>query len=234
MKLAIMQPYVFPYIGYFQLINHVDQFVIYDDVQYINRGWINRNRILVNGQAKYFTLPVKKADRSLPINQRELADEFGSQKDSILRQIDTAYNKAPYYADVATLIKECFDFPEKNVALFVANSIRQFCQFLDIDTRFVVSSELQKPSGLKGEDHILEINKILGSTNYINPIGGTELYDHDRFAENGISLQFLETRGIEYPQFPKFEFVPFLSIIDVLMFNDKTKISELLGEFDLI
>jgi len=233
MKLGIMQPYVFPYIGYFQLINAVDQFVIHDDVQWIKGGWINRNRILVQGKPHYITLPLKKDSTLLDINQRELSADFENQKKRIIRQIEGTYRKAPHFASVMEVVSQCFACQERNVSTFIVNSLHVCCTYLGISTQFVLSSQLDKRNELRGQDRVLEINFVMEASHYINPIGGTELYEKERFVENGLRLSFIKARNVAYDQKGEDVFVPFLSIIDVMMFNSKNQIAELLKEYDL-
>lgn len=219
-KVGIMQPYFFPYIGYFQLLNHVDQFVIYDNIKYTKKGWINRNRILVNGEAQYISIPLKKDSDFLNVNQRFLSDDFNVEKNKILNKIKGSYRKAPQYNAVLPLIEDIFNYNENNLFHYIFNSIKSITAFLDISTPLIVSSTLKLNSELyKSEEKVIEICKELKATDYINPIGGVELYDKKRFEKEGINLNFIKTQGVEYNQFGN-EFVPHLSIIDVLMFND--------------
>jgi len=219
-KVGIMQPYFFPYIGYFQLLNHVDQFVIYDNIKYTKKGWINRNRILVNGEAQYISIPLKKDSDFLNVNQRFLSDDFNVEKNKILNKIKGSYRKAPQYNAVLPLIEDIFNFNDNNLFNYIFNSIKSITAFLDISTPLIVSSTLKLNSELyKSEEKVIEICKELKATDYINPIGGVELYDKQRFEKEGINLNFIKTQGVEYNQFGN-DFVPHLSIIDVLMFND--------------
>ena len=228
-----MQPYLFPYIGYFQLIASCDRFVIHDDVQYIKGGWINRNRILVNGNPTYITLPIRSDASHLGINERHFTPDFEKQKTSLARQIEGAYRKAPFYNGAYEMIRECLQVQDENVASFVTQTIKQFCQYIGITTPFVTSSSLTKDSTLQAEDRVIAINKVLGADIYINPIGGLELYKRENFASNGIDLRFIRTHDLQYPQFSA-PFVPALSIIDVMMFNPKEKVLEFLTMSDLI
>lgn len=233
MKLGIMQPYLFPYIGYFQLIQTVDQFLVYDDVKWIKSGWINRNRILLHGNPHYFTLPLRKGSASLNINQRFLSENIEEQKKRIMRQITEGYQKAPLFDTVFPLITECLSCEERNASAFIVNALRVCCAYLGINTPFVLSSELDKQNDLQGQDKILDMNKLMGATSYINPIGGIELYDKARFAEQGLELSFIKTRNVEYDQRSKQDYVPFLSIIDVMMFNTQSEVMDMLKEYDL-
>lgn len=233
MKLGLMQPYLFPYIGYFQLIDAVDQFVIHDDVQWIKGGWINRNRILVQGQSRYITLPLQKDSTLLNINERKLSLDIEPPGKKIIRQIEGAYRNAPYFDSVLSLVSNCFGCQEINVSPFIVNTLRECCDYLGVNTPLVLSSTLNKRNELRAEDRVLDINMVMGASHYINPIGGTELYDKTHFSEKGLRLSFIKARNVSYAQFQNHEFVPFLSIIDVMMFNSQQNITRLLSEYDL-
>lgn len=233
MNVAIMQPYLFPYVGYFQLIGAVDQFVIHDDVQWIKGGWVNRNRILIGGEPHYITLPVEKAPSSLNINDRKLSIDVERQKNKIIRQIENAYRNAPHFDPVLSLVSRCFALQEQNLSVFVTNALRECCIYLGIGTPFVLSSDLEKNNELRGEERVLDIAIAMGASHYFNPIGGTELYDKAHFSDKGVALYFLKARPVPYRQTQDCEFVPFLSIIDAMMFNSKQELASLLSEYDL-
>eukprot|EP01137_Pigoraptor_chileana_P027579 Opistho-2@10370 len=165
MKVAIMQPYIFPYIGYFQLIKSVDVFVVYDDVNYIKKGWINRNTILVNGKGFLFTLPLKNASQNRHINQISL-DYDGSWKKELLKTIELSYKKAPYFDVVFPIVNSILEYPETNLAGFIFNSLQQFCDYLSIKTGLILSSDVKKNTDLKGQDKIIEICKKQQATHY--------------------------------------------------------------------
>jgi hypothetical protein len=233
MKLAIMQPYLFPYFGYFQLINIADKFIIHDDVQYIKGGWINRNKILLNKQAYLFTFSIKKDSAFLNINQRFFTDNFDKERKKFFNIVESTYRKAPFYSNTKKLL-ECILFTDElNISDMITQSLILICNYLDIGTQFYISSEIDKDNTLKGEERVIGINKCLGSKHYINSIGGETLYSKDVFKENGITLSFIKPKLVEYKQFEN-QFVPWLSIIDVLMFNSVEKIRELLKEYELI
>jgi hypothetical protein len=234
MKLAIMQPYFAPYIGYFQLMKSVETFVIYDNVQYTKKGWINRNRYLLNGTDEVFTIPIKKDSDFLNIRDRKLSSDFKEINLKILRKIESAYRKAPYYNEAITTIRKCFNYDQhSNLFEFILNSIYVFKDYLNIDVKILVSSELDNEnSTLRGQQKVIHICKILNASNYINPMGGKELYNKEEFKENGITLNFLKSKEINYGQF-KNEFVPWLSIIDIMMFNSPDQINDLLDHFVL-
>jgi hypothetical protein len=233
MKIGVMQPYLFPYIGYIQLINAVDKFVVYDDVQYINRGWINRNRILVQNKPKLFTLGVKKCNQKGLICERCFSESFNKERTKFLKTIQHSYRKAPFFQEVMMLMDSIFQCQEKKLSVFITNSLKEICRFLGIETTFLFSSELAIPEGVGGQEKILYINKLLKSKMYINPIGGVELYTKKRFEENGIELRFLKPVVMQYKQFDNI-FIPNLSIIDVIMFNSIDAVKGMLKDFELI
>lgn len=234
MKVGIMQPYLFPYLGYFQLINSVDTFVIYDDVQYIKEGWINRNKIQLNKKEFLFTFSVQHDSAKKMINQRFYSEKtFEPTKIKFLKTIFLSYNKSPYFKEINEILQKILGFHSLNVAEFNTNSLKILCNYLGIDTKIIISSLLKKDDSLKAEARVIEINKILGSDCYINPIGGLELYSQRVFRENNIELQFIKMKHVEYPQF-KGNFIPRLSIIDVLMYNSRERIKELLDEYELM
>jgi hypothetical protein len=223
MKVAIMQPYLFPYIGYFQLMNAVDEFVIYDNIQFSKKGWINRNRILVNGTDAYITLPLKKDSDYLDVKNRYLSDDWNSERKKIINRISESYRKAPCFTTVFPIIEEIINYENKNLFQFISNSLKQINKYLDITTPLIVSSTVDVNHELKSEKKVIALCKARHAETYINPIGGVELYDKEEFKNEGIELKFLKADNIIYPQF-KNEFIPFLSIIDVMMFNTKEEI----------
>lgn len=228
-----MQPYFLPYIGYWQLIHSVDEFVVYDNIEYVKKSWINRNRMLQDGHDFLFTLPLKKDSDYLNVDKRYLSNDSDKVNAKTLRQIESAYKKAPEFSKVFPIIKECFECPEKNLFNYIRNSIQTICELLDIKTKITISSTISIDHSLKAEQKVLAICKQLNTTNYINTSGGKGLYDKDRFASEGIKLQFMQSKYIEYPQLNN-EFVPWLSIIDVLMFNNLKTVQRFLGEFEIL
>ena len=232
MKVAIMQPYFLPYIGYFQLINAVDVFVIYDDVNFINKGWLNRNNILVNGKEFLFNINLQEASQNKVINQINIEGNSNWKK-KLLKTITLSYKKAPFFVEVFPIMENILGQEEKNLAKFISYSLQKICSFLSIETTIVISSEIEKNNNLKGQNKIIEICKKLQGDKYINAVGGIELYDKDIFSKHGISLNFIKSNLIIYSQF-KNEFIPWLSIIDVMMFNSPEQIKEFLSQYDLI
>src|SRR5690554_920249 len=213
MKIAVMQPYFIPYIGYFQLMNAVDTFVVYDNIQFTKKGWINRNRILVNGKDQFITLPLKKDSDYLNVNERYLSDSFSKEKSKILNKLKGAYFKAPFFNDVFPVVEKVFDYQETNLFDFIYNSLEIIKSFLEIECKLIKSSKLGfNIEEFKGQDKVIKICKYLDAKTYVNPIGGVELYARQDFEEQGIQLNFIKSESIEYIQF-KHDFVPWLSII---------------------
>lgn len=230
MKLAIMQPYFFPYIGYFQLINAVDKFVFYDDVNFIKNGWINRNRILVNSTPTYITVQLKDASPFKLINQVEFTDN----RQKIGKTIQMAYKKAPHFEMVWSVISNCLTYETNSVSELAITSIKEICHFLGIKSDFEISSQKYSETRvLKRTARILNICKKNNAKVYFNAIGGSQLYQKDEFKVNGIDLFFLNTQNIIYNQ-PSTTFYPNLSIIDVLMNNSLEEVQTMLNKYEFI
>jgi hypothetical protein len=232
MKLGIMQPYFFPYIGYFQLIAAVDRFVVYDNVKYTKKGWINRNRYLLEGKETVFSVPLKGDSDFLEVRERLVAEDFDRQR--LLARIGQAYRKAPFFEPAFALFANAVSNPDRNLFGFVHQSIADVCGYLGIETLIVPSSGIAIDHSLRGEEKVVAICQASGASVYINAIGGLELYSREAFAAHGVTLQFLKSRPIEYPQFGA-AFVPWLSILDVLMFNAPEAIRGFLADgYELI
>ena len=226
MKLAIMQPYLFPYLGYFQLIGAVDAFVVYDDVNYINRGWINRNYILMQGKAHLFTLELEGASQNKLIKECSV----NGRPDKLLKTIRHSYSKAPQFASVYPLLEAILFQQEKNLSIFLDYQLRQICNYLGLHPKWHVSSELKKDKELRGQEKVLAICDELDATVYINMPGGRSIYEREAFARHNLQLSFIQPKPATYCQFGN-EFVPNLSIIDVMMFNNIQKCHHLLSSF---
>lgn len=211
-----MQPYIFPYIGYFQLINQSDIFVSLDDVNFIKKGWINRNRIIVNKNEHTFTIPVSKTSQNKKINEHFVSIDQ-KWKNSFLKTIYCSYSKSPYFKSVFSLIEKCLSFEDLNCASFIENTIKECCLFIGINTPITKSSKLIKNEMLVGEERIIEICKMNKASSYINPIGGQNLYSKESFEQEDINLNFIKSDlTFKYPQKSN-EFLAGLSIIDLLM-----------------
>ena len=232
MKLAIMQPYFFPYLGYWQMFNVVDKFVLLDDVNFIMRGYINRNIILINGKANLFTIPLEKPSQNKLINETKLNFQQ-KDKEKFLKTITLAYKKAPFYNDFYPVLEDIVNNPETDLTMFLKYSFEKVKEYLGLTTEILLSSEVEKDNSLRAQDRIIAINKSLSATNYINAIGGQELYNREDFDRAGIKLNFIKMLPYEYKQL-KNEFVPNLSMIDVLMFNSKDNSKNLLNNYELL
>ena len=232
MKIGVMQPYLFPYIGYFQLINAVDKFVIYDDVNFINKGWINRNRILNNGKNSLFSIPLKEASQNKLINEIEVNWDK-AWKDKFLKTLEQCYKKAPFYPEALLIIQETLHIDNQPVSKVIEHNLRLICKYLELKTEIISSSSIYQNTHLKAQERILDICLQEKATQYINPIGGLELYDKDYFEAKNIKMNFIKSNPVEYKQY-KNEFVPWLSMIDVLMFNSKETIKVFLNSYELI
>ena len=229
MKLGIMQPYFMPYIGYWQLMTAVDTYVVYDDVNYIKGGWVARNNILLNGQKHMFTIMLNGASPNKLFNEITIKDDFKK----FSRLIESAYRKAPYYAEVSALLEKIYKYEVKSLGAFMMNSFQVVLDYLEIDTKLILSSTITKDNSLRGKDKVKHICHLLGADTYYNAIGGQELYDKEDFKADGIALHFVQSNLTPYAQLGN-EFVPGLSIIDVLMFNSVVTIKNLLKEYSLV
>lgn len=231
MKLAIMQPYFMPYIGYFQLIAAVDQFIVYDNIKYTKKGWINRNRMLQNGKDVMFSLPLKSDSDYLDVRERELAADF--KRDKLLNKIKEHYHRAPYFEEAYPLIEHIVRHEATNLFDYIHHSIVTSCTYLGISTAIRASSDIAIDHGLKSQEKIFALCEAVGASTYVNAIGGTKLYSEKSFREMGVELKFIQSRPFQYAQFGE-AFVPWLSIIDVLMFTSVDEIRRQLTQFDLI
>ncbi|HLK97349.1 MAG TPA: WbqC family protein, partial [Hymenobacter sp.] len=219
-------------IGYMQSMSAVDTFVLYDDVAFINRGWINRNKLLINGQEHLFTVPLKEASQNKRINEVKLADD-PKWRSKLLKTIEQGYRKAPYYGTVMPITEKIINFTTDSVADLVHNSLVEVNQYLGLTTRLVASSSVYGNVQLKAQERILDICRQEGATRYINPIGGTELYDKPTFSQAGIELNFIKAKRVDYPQFTN-DFIPWLSVLDALMFCDVPAVQAMLGAYELV
>ena len=232
MKVGIMQPYFMPYIGYWQLIHAVDKFVILDDVNYIMRGYINRNSILLDGKPYRFTIPIEKASQNRLIMETKIHfTEDG--KRGFMQTIGNAYRNAPHYGEVLALLEDIVNNQDRDLTGFVKRSIEKVMGYLGMRTEILVSSKIEKRPGLKGEDRIIEICQRLRAQEYINAIGGMDLYSFSHFNEKGIKLQFIKMADIKYSQYGE-DFVKDLSIIDAMMFHSAKEVRGYLKDYTMI
>lgn len=233
MKIAIMQPYLFPYIGYWQLLNSVDKFVLLDDVNFIMKGYINRNSILINGESKRFSIPLSHASQNKLICDSKLNFSKGDRA-KFLNTIRMAYKRSPFFDCAYPIIERIIENDTDDLTDFIFNSIELVCSYIGIVTPILRSSELDKNPILKGQDRIIAICKVLNADCYINPAGGRSLYSQDVFNQESIELFFLDPllEKISYKQFNN-NFVNNLSIVDIMMFNDIQTIRNYLNMYQL-
>ena len=228
---AIMQPYLFPYIGYWQLLHAADCFVVYDDVNYINRGWINRNRILINDAPGLITLPLLQASQNRKIADIEIAPQARWQR-RLLRTLEMAYRKAPCFDQVFPLLEQILGHDERNLAAFLSQQLHTLARFMGLQTRIVTSSTVYRNDHLAAQERILDICRQERATRYINAQGGRALYEPSAFAQQGIDLRFIAMRPLPYRQRGE-GFTAYLSIIDALMEVGPDGIGSHLAAYDL-
>ena len=181
MKLGIMQPYFMPYIGYFQLMKAVDKYVVYDDVNYIKGGWANRNHILINGEKEMFTVTLQKASPNKLFNEIVIGDDFKK----LMKTLQMNYSRAINFDQTMVLMERIISFPNKQLAVFIANSFREILSYLSVETEILMSSEIPKDNSLRGKDKIIQICEILGADTYYNAVGGKNLYDQTLVGDGG-------------------------------------------------
>lgn len=227
-----MQPYFCPYLGYFQLMQSVDRFVLFDDVNYIKKGWINRNRVLVNGVEYLFTIPLEGMSQNKLICETMIV-ESRTWKDNLLKTVEHSYRKAPNFDVTYPIIQQILAFEERSLSRFIANSLSIFAAYIGMTVKIVNSSIGYANRCFRGQNRILDICLREGATHYHNATGGMELYDHHIFASKGVTLRFVKPHLTGYTQFGN-DFISGLSIIDVLMFNSKKKIKSFLDEYELV
>lgn len=221
MKLGIMQPYFLPYFGYFQLISETNHFLLHDDLQYTKKGWINRNRFLLNNHSNIFTVATEKNAHTYLVGEKKVSEQFC--RIALLRKFFSAYKKAPYFKKHFPIIEEIVLFENNFLFQYIEHSIFKICKLLEINTNILRPSSLHLGSHLKGEDRVITICQKKGATEYINSANGKNLYSKERFRFHGIHLSFINPERLEYVQYEN-HFVPNLSIIDPLMFNDTSKL----------
>jgi hypothetical protein len=227
-----MQPYFLPYYGYFQLMDAVDLFIVYDNIEYTKKGWINRNRMLQRDHPMTFTLPLQRGSDFLDIRERWISPDF--RPDRLLAQFRGAYHRAPHFADTMALLDRVIRYPDHNLFAFLHASLDAVREHLELRAEVRVSSAIAVDHTLKGQAKVLAICEAVGATTYINAIGGTGLYARDAFRDRGIELKFLQPEPFVYDQFGA-SFVPRLSIIDCLMFNGLPNVRSIVAtQFQLL
>lgn len=222
-----MQPYFFPYIGYFQLMHAVDKFVFYDDVNFIKSGWINRNRLYLAGSVRYITVPLDGASSFKKICDTRVkpTDEWAAKMLSTVAQY---YSKAPFYNSVRDLLERVLTSHGGSLARLAKHSVTTTAEYLGLSTTFVLSSTIYGNQDKKSTERVLDICRIEKANEYWNLPGGQSLYNADLFAQHGIDLNFVNVIINSYKQGTP-EFNPGLSIIDVLMYNDPAQVVAMLS-----
>lgn len=229
MKVAVMQPYLFPYLGYYQLANCADVFVLYDDVSFIKQGYINRNSILMNGESVRITIPVPGASS----NKRIMGLAFAPDVSKVLKTVKQAYTKAPFFDDIFPMFERVLTHTDRDITAICQRGITEVFEYLGIGKKIVRSSDLEYDRDLPAADRLVAICEQFDASDYINSIGGQKLYSKDYFSEQGKRLSFLQMHDVSYLQ-GKNEFVPYLSMIDVLMWCDKQQARDLLQQYTLV
>ena len=230
MKIGIMQPYFLPYLGYWQIMNMVDKYIVYDNIQYTKKGWFNRNRFLQNGHDELFSINLEKASDFLDVRERNISPVFNRVK--LLEQFKNSYRKAPYFKENFPLIEHIVMYPEKNLFKYLFNSIQTVHDAFDMKSELIISSDVDIDHSKKAAEKVKALVLAVGGNEYINPIGGVDLYSYIDFKKSGIDLKFHKISDIKYKQFDN-EFIPCLSIVDVLMFNSIQKTKEMLNAYTL-
>lgn len=229
MKLAVMQPYLFPYYGYFQLIDSVDKFVLYDDANYIKQGYINKNSINVDGAERNFIVPVIGASSNKKIKDLSFS---GDVKKS-LAMIRQSYSKAPNFNNIYPIVEETLNSPNRSIVTVCQKGIENVCDYLDIKTEIIKSSELSYNRELTAAGKLIDMTLTLNCSHYINSIGGKKLYDKVLFKDHDVELSFIKPSRINYES-NGVCFENNLSIIDVLMWLDPERIKENLKKYELV
>jgi len=234
MKLAIMQPYFFPYLGYFALIKHTDHFMVFDTPQFIRHGWIERNRILKPNEGwHYIKVPLEKHGRETVINEICIKNSE-NWKEKILAQLTHYKKSAKYYKDTVTVVQDVFKFDTNSIVDLNNHALKTVCNYLDISTEWSVFSKLNlkiiQPEA--PDEWALNISLAMNAKEYINPPGGESFFNRNKYAGRDLKLSFLQFQITEYNQ-KRDDFEPGLSIIDALMFNSPTEINEMLNKYSL-
>lgn len=237
MRLGIMQPYFMPYLGYFSLIKNTDEFILFDTVQFIRHGWIERNRILKpNGGWQYFQVPIiKESGRDTIIKDIKI-NNSENWKSKILAQLQHYKKRSPYYNKVVELLNDVFKLEYNDIVALNRVSLERICRYLGIDKKLSVFSEkcLDIAPVNAPDEWALNICKAIDRADeYWNPVGGLSFFDKSKYQNAGIKICFQEMILTPYRQLGS-EFEPGLSIVDVMMFNSPESINEMLDNYRLL
>lgn len=233
MKLAVMQPYFFPYLGYFQLIFASDRFVAYDDVSFIKSGWINRNRILLDGEPRFFTVPLRGASSFVAIDRVGINEQNPRWRGRMLDTMRAAYRGARYRDAGVELLERVLASKCESIADLALASVYATLEYLGISRSIARSSRAYDNRHVKGQDRILDICRKERADVYVNAIGGVSLYQAEAFEAEGCDLKFLRSKLPEYSQGPR-RFVPGLSMLDAIMHCSPAEVTAMLPEHDLL
>jgi len=226
-----MQPYFFPYVGYFQLINAVDKFVLLDDVSFIKKGWINRNYILVNGKPNLFTIPLRKVSQNKLINEIEI-DNGSGWEGKFLKTLNASYKNAKYFNQAMQILEELFNEDCKLIGDLICSSLIKVKNYLGINTEIASTSSVYDNIVLKGQDRILDICLKEKAERYINAVNGKALYSKEVFSEKGVEIKFIKTNEIRYNAGQEACGRP-LSFLDIMMHCSVPEINEILFKYEL-
>jgi len=225
MKLGIMQPYFFPYLGYFDLINCSDKWIVFDSVQHIRHGWVNRNRILHPKTGwQYITVPLRKYKRNTIIKDIEISGDI-KWRQRILGQVQHYKKRAPYFSETYKFLEQCFAARERSISRLNVSILDKVCSYVGIPFDYEYFSEMQLELGpVEAPDEwALRISEAIEAEEYVNPSGGSALFNSSKFEALGIKLTIRNIPPLEY-SCRGYKFIPWLSIIDVLMWNPPNKV----------
>ena len=229
-----MQPYIFPYIGYFNLLNSCDVFVLYDDVNFIKRGWINRNRVLSSNNEVMFSVPLANQSQNLAINEVALAN-YERFKVKFLRTIEHCYSKAIHFEVGFNYVTEVLNKEFITISELASCSVEVAKERLNLQCEILTSSKrFADTKGMERSRRLINMAKILGCTRYVNSVNGSFLYDRNEFSKNGIELNFIKPTLLPYRQYNAKEFHAGLSIIDLMMNLSVEEIRTHLDSFELV
>lgn len=233
MRIALMQPYFMPYVGYFQLMAAVDLFILYDDVEYSKGGWINRNRILLSGEPRFLTVSLERSSHSSRINERRISTVYDCAKS--MRLLDAAYARAPYWNSLRDDVQGLMCHRSRSLVQFNARGLDFIARLLGLSTPMCLSSDTLPNVYSSGSQRVLDLCHAVGATEYINAIGGLALYSIESFRQQGVDLKFLRSRLSPYNQGGYANFVPALSILDALAWIGPDGTSQLVAsDYDIV
>lgn len=239
-KIGIMQPYFMPYIGYISLIKHADLFILFDTVQFIRHGWIERNRILKQNEGwLYIQVPLIKNNSRDTLIKDCLIDNSQNWKAKIIAQIQPFKKIAPFYFPVLKLINECFEKDFNDISHLNKACLEAICKYLGFEKKLPIFSEmnLEIEEATAPDEWALNICKSLkekyGDIHYINPIGGLDFFDTNKYLQQDLKISFQKMQITAYNQ-KRTPFEPGLSIIDVLMFNSVEEVNDMLDKYELV